>query len=222
MSFDVTGTLLGLSRLGEVYAEVLGRHGLSASARDLERAVRQVWQEVSFGVALGEDRFYRHPDGAHGFWRDLLATVCRRLELPEPSPFAAAELFDRFAHPEPWDLFPDVLPAFSELCRRGLRLAVVSNFDQRLPDLLSELGLSPFLETVVFSAGVGVEKPHPAIFEALLDELELPAEAVLHVGDRQRDDVEGARAVGMEALLLDRRGMRGDLTTLQELPWRLR
>jgi putative hydrolase of the HAD superfamily len=221
VSFDVTGTLLALPHLGEVYAGVLARHGPSAPPEELDRVVRELWQELSFSVPLGEDRFSSHPQGARGFWRDLLDAACRRLGLPHPSPFAAAELYDRFAHPEPWELYPDVLPALGELRKRGFRLAVISNFDRRLPGLLDEIGLSPLLEAVVCSEEVGVEKPHPAIFESLLEELDLPAGEVLHVGDRRREDVEGARAVGMEALLLDRLGGRGDLGNLTELPARL-
>ena len=74
---------------------------------------------------------------------------------------------------------------------------------------------------VVYSAEVGVEKPHPALFEELLEELRLPAAAVVHVGDSRRDDVEGAVAVGMRALWLTRGSPRGDLASLSELPARL-
>ena len=104
---------------------------------------------------------------------------------------------------------------------RGLALAVLSNWDERLPRLLEGLGLGERFATVVYSQAVGVEKPHPAIFEDLLERLELPAARVLHVGDSRRDDVEGARAVGMEALWLTRDSQRGDLRSLRELAERL-
>jgi FMN phosphatase YigB (HAD superfamily) len=77
------------------------------------------------------------------------------------------------------------------------------------------------LEAVVYSAQVGVEKPHPAIFDELLSNLQLPAGAVLHVGDSRRDDVEGALAVGLQALWLTRDSRRGDLCSLDDLPPRL-
>jgi putative hydrolase of the HAD superfamily len=221
VSFDFTGTLAGLSRLGEVYAQVLRRHGVEVAPERVGPAVQEIWQELSFRVPLGQERFGGHPDGAVGFWRQLLEAVCRRLELPAPTAFAAAELYERFAHPEPWDLFPDVRPCLAALREGGLRLAVVSNFDQRLPRLLSGLELKDCFEAVVYSAAVGVEKPHPAIFEALLEELALPPAAVLHVGDSQREDLEGAQAVGLRAMLLDRAGGRGGLPTLAELPPRL-
>ncbi len=74
---------------------------------------------------------------------------------------------------------------------------------------------------VVYSQQIGAEKPHRRIFEAALERLDLPAVRVLHVGDRRRHDVEGARAVGMRALHLDREGGDGDLSSLGELPSRI-
>lgn len=222
VSFDVTGTLLGLPRLGEIYAEIFHRHGHAVDSSTMAKVVFAVWQELSIRTKLGEDRFSGHPEGAKGFWRELVGRVAAHLDLPAPTPFLAAELFERFAHVEAWEVFPDAAAVLPALRARGLRLAVVSNFDARLPRLLADCGLAESFEAVVYSEEVGVEKPHPAIFEELLDRLKLPAASVLHVGDSRRDDVEGARAIGMRALWLSRDSTRGDLRTLAELPERLR
>ena len=148
------------------------------------------------------------------------------LDAGRPFAEAAAELFERFAHAEAWQVFADAREALPTLRAAGLRLAVTSNFDARLPRLLADAGLAGFFDAVVYSEEVGVEKPHPAIFEELLERLELPAGDVLHVGDSRRDDVEGARAVGMQALWLTRRAPdrpgRGDLRSLRELDALLR
>ena len=221
VSFDVTGTLLALPRLGEIYAEAFRRHGHAADAAPMDRVVPAVWQELSIRTQLGEDRFAAHPEGAKGFWRELVARVAAHLELPAPTPFLAAELFERFAHADAWEVHADARAVLPALRAAGLRLAVVSNFDARLPRLLADCGLDGF-EAVVYSEEVGVEKPHPAIFEELLARLALPAARVLHIGDSRRDDVEGARALGMQALWLSRDTSRGDLRTLHELGERLR
>ncbi len=181
-----------------------------------------MWQELSIRTRLGEDRFSAHPEGAKGFWREFVARVAAHLELEAPTPFLAAELFERFAHVEAWQVFADAREALPTLRAAGLRLAVTSNFDARLPRLLADAGLADFFDTVVYSEEVGVEKPHPAIFEELLERLQLQSARVLHVGDSRRDDVEGARAVGMQALWLTRGSPRGDLRSLSELDARLR
>jgi putative hydrolase of the HAD superfamily len=221
VSFDVTGTLLGLPRLGSIYAEVFARHGLDVDPLSVGGMVREVWQELGIRTRLGEDRFSSHPDGVRGFWRELICRVATRLALPPPTPFLVAELYERFALGDSWDVFPEVPDTLDRLRAAGLPLAVTSNFDARLPRLLAETGLAERLAVVVYSAEVGVEKPHPAIFEELLAKLELPPEDVLHVGDSRRDDVEGALAVGMQTLWLTRGSGRGDLASLADLPHRL-
>ena len=222
VSFDVTGTLLGLPRLGELYAAIFARHGLAAEPEDLDRMVREVWRELGIRTRLGEDRFSAHGEGPQGFWRELVARVAARLDLPEPSPFASAELYERFSHGDAWEVYPEVRGVLAALREAGLRLAVVSNFDPRLPRLLADLGLASAFDAVVYSAEVGVEKPHPEIFARLLGRLGLPAARVLHVGDDRRADVEGALGAGLQAMWLDRSGRgRGDLGSLAELPGRL-
>src|SRR5262249_41006128 len=103
-------------------------------------------------------------------------------------------------------VFDDVLPTLSALRAAGVRLAVVSNWDVSLVPPLERVGIADRFEHVVHSAGVGATKPDPRVFEAALALLGLPADRVLHVGDDPVNDVQGARAAGIRALLLDRSG----------------
>ncbi|HBL30079.1 MAG TPA: hypothetical protein DD490_24850, partial [Acidobacteria bacterium] len=100
LTFDVTGTLIHAPHLGALYAEVLGRHGVAVEPREAARLVRQVWQELACRAEPGKDRFTAHPEGARGWWKRFLERICEHLEAAPPSPFAAAELFHRFASPE--------------------------------------------------------------------------------------------------------------------------
>ncbi len=221
VTFDLTGTLIHTPRMGEIYSQVLARHGVEVAPGRAASLVGEVWRELDCAAHPAADRFAAHPEGARGWWRRLLERLCERLEAPPPTPFAAAELFERFAGPEAWEIYPEIEGALAELDRMGLALGLISNWDERLPRLLDGLGLSARLAAVVYSQEVGAEKPHRHIFAAALDRLELPPARVLHVGDRNRHDVEGARAVGMHALLLDRRRTTGDLRDLAELPPRI-
>jgi putative hydrolase of the HAD superfamily len=102
--------------------------------------------------------------------------------------------------------FPDVEPALRELRRRRLTLVVASNWDCSLSGWLDEAGLGDFLDGAVSSAVVGEAKPGAAVFrEALRLAAVRPDEAV-HVGDSAANDLEGARAAGIRAVLLERRG----------------
>lgn len=224
ITFDVTGTLIHSPRLAAIYHQVLARHGVESDPGELSRLIPLVWQEMACAADMAEDRFSSHPDGARGWWQRFVERIGEHLGGPAPSPFAAAELFARFARSEAWELYPEVDDVLADLHRRGFRLAVLSNWDARLPGLLAELGLAHHLDAIVYSAGVGVEKPHPRIFRAVCHELEVDPADALHVGDRIKEDVEGALAVGMEALLLVRRAASrngppaGDLSDLAPLP----
>lgn len=225
VTFDVTHTLIHCPRLGEIYAEVLGRHGVEAAPGEAGRLVRQVWQELACLADPGRDRFTSHPEGPAGWWKRFLERLCEHLGAP-PSRFAAAELFHRFGQAESWEVYPDVPDALAGLRGLGLRLAVVSNWDTRLPGLLEGLGLARRFDAVVYSSQAGVEKPDPRIFHEALRRLEVGPAAALHVGDGRLEDVEGAIGAGLRALHLVRPGVRrgrrgetaGDLADLSSLP----
>jgi putative hydrolase of the HAD superfamily len=217
VTLDATGTLFHSPRLGEIYSEVLARHGIQVRADRAGRLVREVWTEFDCARPMNHDRFSSHPEGTRGWWRRFLDRFCQHLGGPQPTPFAAAELYDRFSRGDSWELYPDVEPFFESVESSGLGLAVISNWDDRLPSVLEELGLSERLQEVVYSSQVGFEKPHPGIFESALAALSAEPAEVLHVGDSRRLDLEGAEAIGMRAALLSREG-RADLRSLAQIP----
>lgn len=210
VTLDATGTLFRAPRLAEIYSEVFRRHGLDASPDAIAPVFRAVWQELSCRTDGSHDRFSAHPGGPRGWWGRFIERVAELLDLPRPSRFLIAELYDRFGHSDAWELYPDTLDGLAALRGAGLRLAVVSNWDERLESVLDGLGLARLLDAVVYSTAIGYEKPDRRIFQAALDRLGLlPAEAA-HAGDRPREDVEGALALGMTAVLVDRGRPRGD------------
>ena len=85
------------------------------------------------------------------------------------------------------------------------RLAIVSNFDDGDTGraIVEDTGLAPLFETILISADLEVRKPNPAIFRRLLGDLDLEAHEVLFVGDTPREDVAGAKAIGMPVVWLD-------------------
>lgn len=215
VSFDATGTLFVCPRRGELYAEVLARHGLLLAAGEIESSFRTAWSELDCRLGRGEDRYSSHPGGARGFWSELLERSCALLGKEAPGPFAAAELFARFERADAWELLPGARAVLAELRRRGLRVAVTSNWDRRLPRLLSNLGLDADIDAVVCSEEVESAKPAETIFLAACRELHLKPASVLHVGDAKVEDREGAEAAGLQALWLN--AAEGDIGTLEEV-----
>jgi putative hydrolase of the HAD superfamily len=121
-----------------------------------------------------------------------------------------------------FDAYPDARAALRRLRARGVRLVVASNWDCSLPEVLERAGIAPLVDGVVPSAMVGAAKPDPALFEAALRMAGVAAEHALHIGDSVSKDVEGARAAGIEAILLDRARERPEvgprIESLAELP----
>jgi HAD superfamily hydrolase (TIGR01549 family) len=109
--------------------------------------------------------------------------------------------------------YDDAAPALAELRADGLRLLCVSNWDVSLPDVLERCGLGGLLDGIVTSAEVGARKPDPRIFEVALDRTGCGAEEAIHVGDTPGEDLAGASAAGIRALLIDRDG-GGDIGSL--------
>ena len=97
--------------------------------------------------------------------------------------------------------------ALARLRAAGFRLGIVSNSDGRVEQALNAAGLREYFDVVIDSSVFGTEKPDPAIFRAALEALNVAPEEALFVGDLYDVDVVGARAAGMEAVLLTSSGV---------------
>jgi len=105
-----------------------------------------------------------------------------------------------------WRAYAEVPPVLAGLRARGIRLAVVSNWDATLPEVLGALGLLPLFELVLASAPEGRSKPDPELFRRALARVGVESHEAIHVGDSEEHDVLGARAAGIEPVLLRRHG----------------
>jgi putative hydrolase of the HAD superfamily len=133
---------------------------------------------------------------------------------------AAVEMEGRWSHAAHFELYDDALVVLQWLRERGLKIGLLSNSSRDLDEFVAHHRLD--VDAVLTSHAHGKTKPHESIFRELLDRLGVePAEAVM-VGDTIEDDIDGARAVGMRAVLLDREGrypeIDGRLDDLRELP----
>jgi putative hydrolase of the HAD superfamily len=200
--FDVGSTLLRPHpSVGAVYAAIAGRHGITTTADEMERAFRQSWTALK-----GPDLTVSRKE----WWRQL---VFRTLGQDNHACFE--ELYETFARPDVWQVFPDVEETLREARSRGLHVGVISNWDERLRPLLDKIGLAQSFDSITISCEVGTEKPRAEIFLAALQAANVYAGQAVHVGDSYSEDVRGAESVGMTAFLVDRHGR--DATALRDL-----
>jgi putative hydrolase of the HAD superfamily len=222
--FDVNETLLApRESFAAVYASVLSALGWTCPVETLETALRESWDEMSGRVPAGADRYSHFPGGESEYWLRFASGAIERAGGDRALAGAAiGNLGEAFRDPRAWRVYPDAVPALERLRDAGARLAVVSNWDSRLPALLARLGLADYFDAVIVSHLAGVEKPSPAIFRKALAELGADAGAALHVGDLPDLDVAGARAAGIDAVLVDRRnrhpGHRDRIADLAPVP----
>ncbi len=100
----------------------------------------------------------------------------------------------------------DLLATLSEIERRGIKMAIVSNtgfIDGRhMRIVLERLGISQFINVLIFSNEVGVAKPSKLVFQALVEKSGVDGRRILHIGDNLKADYEGATSCGIRALHL--------------------
>lgn len=179
-------------------SQVLGAHGVSVAAETLEAADPYARRDLdlSAGTNAGDQRT--------GWVYFELVLGHAGVPLSAATGDALADLQAYHAEWNLWESIPEGVPeALRRLRGLGLKLVVVSNANGRLRLLLDRLGLAPAVDLALDSAEEGVEKPDPRLFELALNRSKATAETTLHVGDLFHVDVEGARAAGIRAMLLD-------------------
>ena len=186
-----------------VYGMAFNEFGFDVDIDDLHAALRRAYHHGGWGMEGGFD-----PSEETSFQRTVTIDAAAIAELglqPMPEAFfrRLSELFMVTSH---WHIFPDAYPALTALKERGLVVGAVSNWVWNLPELLHALDLVSHFDFIAASARIGFEKPHPRIFEWALERAGVPPESVIHVGDHVDADIEGARGVGIEGILIDRTG----------------
>ena len=123
----------------------------------------------------------------------------------EGSRSCAVDLVREWERHENFFLYEDALPALELLRSHGLRIGLVSNGQRDLDEFARHHGLE--VDVCIGSMSHGHVKPHRSIFEAALQAVGASPEEAAMVGDSYADDIEGARALGMRAILVDRDGL---------------
>ena len=200
--FDVDFTLVrpGPELGPEGYARAGERHGLTLDPSKYE---------TSRDAALVGLK--RHPQLEHDdeIWFSFTERIVLGMGGVQPASHACAvEITRGWERHDNFELYGDTIPALTELRRAGLKIGLVSNSARDIHEFARHHALD--VDAGISSFHHGRTKPHASIFRAVLDLLEVePAEAAM-VGDVIEDDIEGALALGMRAILLDRAGSHPD------------
>ena len=207
--FDVDYTLAkpgpdlgpeGYRRLGE-------RHGLVLDPERYDEARRAAITDLE-----------RHPELDHDeeIWIRFTERIIRGMGGSGTATYAAAvEMEGAWSHAHHFELYDDAISTLASLRLRGLKLGLLSNSARDLDAFVEHHGLR--VDAVLTSRTHGKTKPHQGIFLRMLELLAVQADEAMMVGDTPDDDVEGALAVGMRAVLVDRDGRFPERESLPDL-----
>lgn len=198
----------------ERLAQDLEAAGIPASTEHFhqaERAGKKKLDEVLW-PQIREGRVPRTSN--HVFWEFYLRALMELLEIPAETRTAVLErIIAGLRDTRTWSkVLPDTVPTLKKLKQAGYYLAVISNSDGTVTGELQRAGLDEYLEFVIDSSDVGVEKPHPEIFEMALDRSGIKPHEAIYVGDTYPIDVGGAELAGLRGILIDRVGAYPDAT----------
>eukprot|EP00250_Pteridium_aquilinum_P013118 c21143_g1_i1 orf=173-955(+) len=198
---DAGGTLIQLAKpVEETYGAYGLKYGINLSTKDIKENFKRVFAEPW-------SEHLRYEGDGKLFWRYAVAqaTGCKDEQFFE-------EIYQHYAKASAWKLPVGALSSLHHLRNSGVKLGVLSNFDTRLRPLLQELRLTELFHSIIVSCEVGYEKPAPEIFKAALRELDVQANETVLLGDDPVADMQGARAVGIDAWL-----WKKEVTTFEEV-----
>src|SRR5947207_15268360 len=150
-------------------AVLLEREGIHIDAAKVREALHLVAERFTRAAREGEV-WSDSREKSRAFWGEIYRSLLSKLGIPDVEPLAG-RLYAEFLDLANYRLFPDVEGTLATLAGAGLRLGLVSNFEEWLERLLEQLGVARFFDVRVISGVEGIEKPNPAIFRLALDRM---------------------------------------------------
>jgi len=215
LCFDATGTLIEMTAsVGETYAEIALAHGVKLPAWRLDDAFRRVLRSAPAMSCTGST-FCQRQARAFEWWseriRQTFQAADSTIRFDDFAAFARA-LFESYREPSRWRPRPFVTETLERLIHRGHRMAIVSNFDYRLPFILEGLDLKRFFPFTLIPADSGMRKPDPQLFALAAQHFECAAQSLVYIGDDAQEVLAAIRSAGPKVIDI------GALTSFDELP----
>jgi putative hydrolase of the HAD superfamily len=195
VTFDFGQTLAELDH--EFLARRLGEQGVQLDLSAVRAATNDAWAHYGSRKSAG------HADA----WRSMMALLLERGGVPsERIAPLTTWLWDEQPRENLWRKpIPGMIELVRELREQGITVGVISNSEGRLAELIAQLGWQGTFDVVIDSGKLGVDKPHPRIFELASSALSVKPSELIHVGDSWEADVEGALGVSARAVWFDAR-----------------
>jgi putative hydrolase of the HAD superfamily len=193
--FDAAETLFTTrGSVGQIYGSIARQYGSTASDDEIQAAFARHFRGAG-PLSLQDQKRW---------WKDIVYRVFSEIGMVDNFDKFFEQLYERFRNSEGWTLFPETHQVLAELKLRGLKLGVISNFDNRAYSVMRSLDILHFFDAVTLSSETGYCKPDPEIFAVAVRALGMTASDVLLVGDNLQDDIEAGMKAGLSVVLIDR------------------
>lgn len=201
--FDAAGTLFRVrGSVGEVYGRCAERFGLKVSPEEINLAFLAAFRNKK-PMTFPGSKEELIPTLEREWWKEVVEQTFRQWgPFPQMEAFFET-LYEAFRTRQGWVLEPGCEDLLERLRGEGKRLGIISNFDSRLTDVMKDLGVFGFFDTITISSRSPSAKPDPLIFARALEQAGSEAKFSLHIGNDPRDDFWAARRAGLKALLYD-------------------
>ena len=221
---DFVGTIaFPLPDVTTVYFETGRRFGSHLERVEIDRRFRELYSFHFLKPRRSEPNGLKTDDGLErGRWFDLVTSLFKDV-VDAASLFQT--LWDHFALPTSWALYPDVASSLAILKQRGLRIGIASNFESRLLSICrNQPDLKP-MEWVFPSSLVGWNKPSPRFYEAIAAHFSAASHELIMVGDHEVNDYQTPKSSGWTSFHLVREPghllASHQIAALAELPNRI-
>lgn len=218
--FDVGSTLLYPSPdVPGVFHEVARDYGYDFPVEQIEPHMPAVYAYYEDCYAK-DASFWADDARSKQIWVEMYTLLGELLGVGEERAEIALRVHVEFGKSARWAAYDDVMPMLERLKERDLKIGLISNWGTEIDRIIPELPMADYIDDVVSSGASRLHKPDHRIFELALMRLGVEAHESVHVGDHPVADVEGATAIGMAGVLLDRSAAplnTRSISTLDEL-----
>ena len=191
ITLDLAGTLLfPYPSVGAIYAKCAMQHNVSVSADTLEKNFHNAYAHTPKKLS------------PEAFWRAVVLSTFGDKLPTEKSDQVAAECWRAFGEEKAWKVAPGTISALTALKFLGLKVAVLSNADSRLHNVLKTKKLIQYFDAIFLSTEIGFIKPDPRSFQHCARSLGVAVSALAHAGDNPDEDGQGAISAGAVGIIV--------------------
>lgn len=198
--FDLGYTLVSSNR-EEIYRELL-----------LEGDIEKFLDEIGIAFHITDKYYMRFRQGAlsnktNSFYSEYFKLLNQNLKIEENNidPIKIKKVFSQYK----WSAFPHTLSTLETLKEDGYKVGLISNWNNTARSVLNETGIIKYLDEVVISSEIQIEKPDERIFKYALEKAGVTPECCIYIGDNYYDDVVGSKKISMESILINQYGKLG-------------